>query len=227
MNRNQTPTRSPLRIARVLFQWGLLTRDLARLDKVFALQDELTQLRSAEEEAAVLGDFARTPVGRAALVQRHRLGRLKMEEMLALGQSTLGGAYARFLQQRGLSPESIPNRQVLNDIDYVIAHFYETHDLWHVLTGFETDPAGEAGVQAFLLAQSRSYLPLLVLSSILLNTVLYSYEDRTARLDAITRGWLLGRRSKSFVGVDWRPYLVRSLDDVRAEFGMTGGEAHS
>jgi ubiquinone biosynthesis protein Coq4 len=28
------------------------------------------------------------------------------------------------------------------ELDYIVAHLYETHDLWHVLTGFDTDPAG-------------------------------------------------------------------------------------
>ncbi len=148
-----------------------------------------------------------------------------MDEMIAMPETTLGGAYARYLRKRDLSPESIPDLPASGDIEYMIAHYYETHDLWHVLTGFDTDPAGEAGVQAFLLAQSRSYLPLLVLSSILLNTVLYAYEDRVARLDALTRGWLLGRAAKSFVGVDWRPYLARPLDEVRREFAIPSPEA--
>jgi ubiquinone biosynthesis protein Coq4 len=30
---------------------------------------------------------------------------------------------------------------------------YETHDIWHVVTGFHTDVAGELGLQAFYLAQ--------------------------------------------------------------------------
>ena len=89
-----------------------------------------------------------------------------------------------------------------------------------MLTGFDTDPAGEVGLQAFYLAQGRAHLPLLVIASVMMNTALYAYEDRGRRFDAIVRGWMLGKQAKRLAGIDWRQYFVRPLADVRRELDL-------
>ena len=52
-----------------------------------------------------------------------------------------------------LVPENVGS-----DFDYVRAHLRETHDVWHPVTGFDTDVAGELGLQAFYLAQFQAPL---------------------------------------------------------------------
>jgi ubiquinone biosynthesis protein Coq4 len=116
---------------------------------------------------------------------------------------------------------------VNSDVDYVVAHLYETHDLWHVVTGFDTDPAGEAGLQAFYLAQQRSYLPFFVLSAVLMNTALFAYEEKERRFDALTSGWILGKHAAPLFGLDWQAHLERSLVDVRNELRLGGSAVAS
>lgn len=200
-----------------------LTRDLDRLARVFEINDHMMAMRSPAEEAAAIADFAASPHGAAAIRGRVRLSRGDLVRCAGLPSGTLGGAYAASMRARGLSIDAIPRLPARTDIEYVVAHYYETHDLWHVLTGFETDPAGEVGLQAFYMAQGRAHLPLLVISAVMMNTALYAYEDREARLDAIARGWRLGRGARRIAGVDWRPHLARPLADVRRDFGL---EAH-
>lgn len=196
------------------------TRDLTRLDDIFALNDQLLRLRQPDEAASVIDDFKSSPAGADALRTRHRLGHLPLSTLLEMPAETLGGAFARFMRARGLAPENLPSKPASTELDYIVAHLYETHDLWHVLTGFDTDPAGELGLQAFMLAQTRAYLPLLVITAMSLNTVMYAYDEKTTRMDSLTRGWLLGRRAKSLVGVDFAPHLARPLLDVRRDLGL-------
>jgi ubiquinone biosynthesis protein Coq4 len=212
--------RNPVRLVRLLLALGKLTRDLGRLGRVFEINDHLVALRTPTEEAAVIADFRRTPSGHAALRDRTRLGLLNLSELAAFPPETLGSAYARFMRSHGLAADALPSREASSEIEYIIAHYYETHDLWHVVTGFDTDPAGELGVQAVLLAQSHSYLPLLLMAAILTNTALFAYEDRIARLDALVRGWTLGRSAESLVGIDWRPHLSRPLAEVRRDLAL-------
>ena len=40
-----------------------------------------------------------------------------------------------------------------SDAAYVELRLSQTHDLWHVITGFDTMVAGEIGLQAFHLTQ--------------------------------------------------------------------------
>jgi ubiquinone biosynthesis protein Coq4 len=212
--------RNPVRLVKLFLGVGRLARDLTRLDKVFEINEQIVALRTPTDEAATLRDFARHPTGAQALRERPRLGRLDLDYLRGLPETTLGGAYVRFLDRNAITPDALPEIADASAMDYVLAHFYETHDLWHVLTGFDADPAGEVGVQAFLLAQFRAFLPFFVISAVLVNTALYAYEDKAPRLDAVARGWQLGRSAESLVGVDWRPHLEAPLADVRRQFGL-------
>jgi ubiquinone biosynthesis protein Coq4 len=205
------------------FGWSFLrlTADLGRLDDVFTLNAHLIGLGRGSRSEDLVSHYVKTREGAAAVQERRRL-RLDPGELAGLRASTLGGAYARFLKERGLAPESFPDLPVKSDVDYIVAHLYETHDLWHVVTGFDTDPAGEAGLQAFYLAQQRSYLPFFVLSAVLMNTALFAYDEKERRLDALTSGWTLGKHAVSLFGFDWRVHLERPLVDVQRELLLSG-----
>jgi ubiquinone biosynthesis protein Coq4 len=129
----------------------------------------------------------------------------------------LGRAFADFLNLRGLDPYGLPRRPAVDEPTYLTAHLYETHDLWHVVTGFDTDVAGELGLQAFYLPQLHGKLPLLLLAAGLLNTLLFAFDDWRARLDAIVRGYRMGQRARPFFGVRWGEWWERTLSDVRQE----------
>lgn len=197
-----------------------LTRDLDRLAQVFEINDHMIQLRTPREELEAIEDFASTAHGAAALRGRLRLPVEDLVAASALPADTLGGAFGASMRARGLSIDAIRRLQPRDDIEYIVAHYYDTHDLWHVLTGFDTSAAGEVGLQAFYLAQGRAYLPLLVISAVLMNTALFEYEDRHARLDAIARGWTLGKEAQRIAGIDWRQHLASPLAEVQREFGL-------
>ncbi len=212
--------RNPVHVTRLLTQLARLTADLRRLDAVLDINDTLMRMGTEDEVRLVLDEMRRSPAIAEALRTRHHFGPVDLDALATLPESTLGGAYARFMHARGLSPASLPRKEGRDDLDYLLGHFYETHDLWHVLTGFDTDPAGESGLQAFYLAQQRSYLPFFVLSAVLLNTAFFDYDQKDRRLDAIASGWLLGKRAAQLSGIDWRPHLQRPIDEVRKDFRL-------
>jgi ubiquinone biosynthesis protein COQ4 len=216
-----TGMRNPLRAARLFWSVARLAGDLGRLQRVFEINDQIMRMRTEAESAAVVREFAASPAGAEALRDRHHFGRPDRVALRALAEDTVGGAYARFLDREGIDPEALPEQPAGDELEYIVAHLYATHDLWHVLVGFGTDPAGELGLQAFLLAQTRSTLPFFALTAGLLNTVLYDYDQKAARLDAIARGWQLGRTARNLAGIDWRPQLARPLADVRRELGLS------
>src|SRR5262245_10890029 len=67
-----------------------------------------------------------------------------------LPEGTLGRAYARFLDRNGIDPLVVSDRmrERFRDRPYVL-RYTTTHDLHHVLTGFDAGLAGEIGVLAF------------------------------------------------------------------------------
>ena len=74
----------------------------------------------------------------------------------ALPAGTLGREYARFLDANGIEPLVISPavKESFRDNPYAL-RYTTTHDLHHVLTGFDTGLAGEAGVFAFNWVRAR------------------------------------------------------------------------
>jgi ubiquinone biosynthesis protein Coq4 len=136
-------------------------------------------------------------------------------------EGSVGRGLAQYLVENHLNPDDLPVRPAENDYEYILAHLYETHDLWHVLTGFKTDVAGELGLQAFYLAQGPYMLAVLLLAIGMLNTLLFAREDYTGRMEAITRGWKMGKQARMLFGQPWNEFLPRPLAEARTALGLT------
>jgi ubiquinone biosynthesis protein Coq4 len=124
------------------------------------------------------------------------------------------------MRDNGLDPAALPRYEISDEASYFRAHLYDTHDIWHVVTGFHTDVAGELGLQAFYAAQIHGKVPLAILAGGMLNTFLYASEDHSARLSAIAEGWLLGSKARPLFGVDWDALWATPLAEVRERFGL-------
>lgn len=210
---------------KVVVSWKLLraglkiVKDPTKLDEVIDIADTLFESQRPMVEAMVK-DVGEHEQGRKALAEMPRVGDVRIARLLAMPQGSLGRAFGDFLHTRGLDPAALPVRPAKDPAEWLNAHLYETHDLWHVVTGFETDVAGELGLQAFYAAQLSGKLPIVLLTIGLLNTFLYAHEDRARRLDAITRGWQLGKQMRPLSGYRWADAMNRPLAEVQAELGF-------
>lgn len=208
--------RNPIRTVQAATAFVRLAANLSRLDDVFNLSDSLVEPQTMRAMAAA----ARSdPQGAAALAERPRV-RLVLAELRALPAGTLGHSYAELMIANGLDPADIPTLAAPDELSYLRAHLYETHDLWHVATGFATDVPGELGLQAFYAAQLPGKLPTAILAAGMLNTLLFAFDQRDARLREIARGWLIGRRSRPLFGARWNELLPLPLDAARARLGL-------
>jgi ubiquinone biosynthesis protein COQ4 len=105
--------------------------------------------------------FLADPAGKKLFDEQRALDSrtVDLEVLASLPPDTLGYAYAMFLRSRGLTPEVFDGAPpgITDPVrSYVIQRLRQTHDLWHVVTGCPTDPAGEVALQAFTFAQLRS-----------------------------------------------------------------------
>ena len=212
--------RNPYTIAKIFILFGRIVRNPDYLDDIISISRTIRKAAGPKELKDVVEDFGSHPIGQSALESKHRAGKLNVQELKLLPEDTLGGVIGRFLSVRGLNPDDIPGVGTKTDSDYVLTHLYETHDIWHVITGFDTDPAGEVGLQAFYLAQTRTFLPLFIIAAIMLNTAMYAYDEKSKRMDAIISGWLLGKKAKHIAGYDWKANFHRPLAEVKAELSL-------
>jgi ubiquinone biosynthesis protein COQ4 len=212
------PNLSLVKLAKLARAGYRLVKDPNRLDEVIAMADDL----SADNDQtfdAILVHARATDTGRAALRDKPRV-RVDLAHLRTMPDGTFGREAARFLDARKLDPNDLPDRPARTETEWLRAHLFESHDLWHVVTGFDTDVPGEAGLQAFYFAQFPGRLPAVLLSIVMINTFLYKFEESDARMDAISHGWALGKRAEQLLGVRWNDLFALPLADVRTRLGL-------
>jgi ubiquinone biosynthesis protein COQ4 len=195
-----------------------IAKDPNRLDEVFNLIDAISDNPNISQQ--FVESYRKLPTAAQTFRDKPRLGAIDLEALGQLPAGTLGHEYSRFMRRNGLDPSSLPLHPVEDDASYIEAHLRETHDLWHVVTGFGPDVAGELGLQAFYLAQVPNRVALAILSAGMINTLIYAFEDSAARMTQIARGWLLGRQTQILFGTDWKQLWATPLSEVHARLGL-------
>lgn len=192
-----------------------LVRDPGRLDLVFSVGDSPRSRQRLAEGPPLL-----TQPSVAPHLTTCRPPSLDLRALRLLPASTLGGAYARFMDERGLDPDDLVLRSGHDDLERFRNHVRGSHDLWHVMTGFDTDVTGELGVQAFYISQLNIPVGGILIAAGLLNAVLLNPWTLERRMAAVARGWWLGKQARSLFGLDWDDLLTRDVDQLRQELGL-------
>jgi ubiquinone biosynthesis protein COQ4 len=143
------------RFARLRLALGALVRLLRNPDdtvEVFFLGIAV----NAPQLPALMGRMASDAKGLALLCERPTIdsSTVDWQRLRALPSSTLGGAYARYLDDNKLDPDLFQPPPALPEVPrWVAQRIRQTHDIWHVLAGYAPDVEGELALQAFTYAQ--------------------------------------------------------------------------
>jgi ubiquinone biosynthesis protein COQ4 len=184
-------------------------------DGDFGVIDRLSQTSSdLGSLQMIIKALTNHPQGKAAFENYPRIGEVDLEQLALLPSETLGYAYANHMLQNGLKPLKIKPSN--NDYEFLGAHITETHDIWHVVTGFNTNIIGEIQLEAFYVLQlqaSRFFLALLTKN--LLKTVIDDIERSVDCMDAIADGWVMAKQAKPLFGIDWKTLWSKPLNEVR------------
>ena len=161
-----------------------------------------------------------TPQGKEAFINRPLLGKIDLQQLYQLPDHTLGYAYAEHMIANEFTPP--PVKEMTNDpFVFLNVHMGETHDIWHVVTGCNTDKPGEVQLEAFCSAQltpDRLFLSLLAKN--LLKTAMYDIELSEKIMDGLTQGWIMGKRAKPLFGIEWNKLWETSLEEVRESLNI-------
>lgn len=196
---------------------GLVLANPERTDQVL----EFSIYANAGSLAQRSSRFFDSPVGRRLYEERRTIDArtIDLDALLALPPDTLGHAYATFLRSRGLTPDvfEAPPEEVTDPrASYVVQRLRQTHDLWHVVTGHDTDPASEIALQAFTFAQTRAPSSLLLA---VLGTVRATPHKPLLIVD-VARAFVRGARAERFAVFPWEDHWATPLDEVRAMLGV-------
>lgn len=143
-----------------------------------------------------------------------------LEELLTYPKDSLGYSYAAAIQAAGFDPHLHRDMEAETDAQYVELRLSQTHDIWHVITGFDTSVAGEIGLQAFHLAQFPYPLAAMLLANTLMSATLLMPEELPALVESIIQGFQLGKRAQSLFAQRWEAGWKKSLHQWRSELNV-------
>jgi ubiquinone biosynthesis protein COQ4 len=216
-------------------QWKI---DLSMLKEAAAIR----RRDPNEFRSAVLTFFGLGGLDDAAIIKRmqgHQEGsRLLADEVplpegilnptryINFPRNSLGYIYYRHCHDFGLDPMFIAqeSEKVARDLPvtpthkYVYNRYRDSHDFWHILTGYGTDMAGEAGIIGWTYGQTGNKAYGLIA---LLNGLMCASRGKFHVLRTAWRGYRHGRASPLLLAIDWRRYMDVPLDEVRREIGLT------
>jgi ubiquinone biosynthesis protein COQ4 len=210
-------------------QWrraGRLLRALVREPEATERVFELFDAVGGRGDERTVQAFAAHPEGVRLFRERPQLLGLLADRhgLAALPEDSLGRAYLAFAQQNGFSADGLlkANQSGLGalnaNLDPDRRWFFERvnliHDLWHVLTDYETDAAGESALLAFSAGQglaSRT-IWLLIAASLAMGPKRPGFAYQRFVLQAYRRG----RRAAPLFVQRYEDLLAWPLHEVRA-----------
>ena len=160
--------------------------------------------------------------GRQAFLREELAERLDDPAWLArFGPGTVGAAYREFREARGFTAEGLamearkvaPLADAPHPVIWYTRRVRDVHDVWHVLTGYETDALGEACVVAFSYAQTGN----LGFAFIGLGAAAEIRKENSAvpAYRAVLQAYRLGREARWLPALDYEALLELPLDEAR------------
>jgi ubiquinone biosynthesis protein Coq4 len=209
---------------------GLL-ESLASWDPRASVPLALTYMKAGVPEA--LEDFDAmalgSPFAEQMLEDRYLSPTPDVDQLGSLPDGTLGKEFERYLTANELDPKLLRESAFIKahyergeDIGYLAERGFQLHDMFHVLTGYDTTPLGEVRVVSFTVAQTPAPYPAMIIATRPLQMVLYKPQLLLPVMDAITEGWALGRSAEPLLLVHWEEYWERPLSELRKEYGLVG-----
>jgi len=167
------------------------------------------------------------PVAEEMLAERYLSPAPDLEALGALPEGTLGHAFECYMRENDLDPNLLRESAFIeahkkrgDDVGYLAERGFQLHDMFHVLTGYDTTPLGEVRVVSFTVAQTPAPYPAMILATRPLQSALYKPQLFPVLMDAISEGWVRGRRAKSLMPVHWEDHWDRPLAELQAEYDL-------
>lgn len=196
---------------------GIL-RSPENTESVFDIEDGL---RHIEATRLVFEHMKEKPGVSELIGERYLPPPADIEALDRYPQGSLGKAFARHILDHGFDPDYFRKIEIGDDIDYILMRIRQTHDIWHVVTGFGTDRIGELGLKAVELAQLRRPMAAVITSGGVMRYLLRDPDQLERVFWAIAHGYRLGSRAKPLLAEKWEEHWERPLTQWRARLGIT------
>lgn len=201
-----------------------LVRDKEDTTQVFEIMRALNGRSTARGYQKLLRTFEG---GRQAYLREELAHRLDDPVWLArFAEGSVGATYRAFRDARGFTAHGLADEArkatPLIDAEHPMVWYSrrlrDVHDIWHVLTGYETDALGEACVVSFSYGQTGS-LGFAFIGWGAAREIQRENRSIPARR-AVWQAWQMGRRARWLPGLDYEALFACPLDEARQRLGI-------
>lgn len=188
-----------------------------KTESVFDIEDGL--LHTTATQLSV--EYVKQDLAVTKLIQERYIAPTPdLDLLLKYPENSLGYIYASYLLETGFDPNFYRKLEVKDNASYILLRLRQTHDIWHLVTGFGTDVVGELGLQAFVLAQTRRPMSVVLIAGGLLKILLQCPTDLENLLDGIAVGYRMGAKAKPFLAQKWEENWEKPLSEWRLQLGV-------
>lgn len=196
--------------------WALLRirRNPQATHFIFDISDALIRLGAfTEAEKKLKAD----PTSKSLIEARKFIAQYNLKDLANCPENSLGLAYYKHMSSNSLDPDFYRRIDVKDDATYITMRMRQTHDLWHVVTGFDISEEGEIGLQAFMMAQTQVPLTPILVGGAIMNAGTEKPDRLIGFMKRVIFGFQMGSEAKSLFNFDWEANWNRSLDEIRSE----------
>lgn len=191
-------------------------------DTELDIVDEMSRtLLETPSFAKAVKTLQQDPACAALIAERYMAPAHDLETLLQYPADSLGYFYAKKMKEQGFRAEDLyESMSITSDASYVEARLSQTHDIWHIVTGFGPSVADEIGLQAFHLPQFPYPLAVSLISSSMMSTLMFCPDELPTLLDSIRKGWEMGKTAKPLFAQKWEEAWEKPLVEWRSELGL-------
>lgn len=201
-------------------------------ERVLALETHLTRLATDVDAEKYLAAMRACPATAKMMEERWLPAPYTLDDLERCAPGTLGHAYRQHMIENDLRPDFFGAIGEGRDDDFAYARLrmYQTHDVWHAVTGYPTTTLGEIAIVGFYLghferhmgdrAGSAAAFAAILAGTTVLHAALFRQDRITHFFRALVEGWTRGQAAEPFFALRWEEQWDRPLADLRRALGV-------
>ncbi len=120
-----------------------------------------------------------------------------------------------------LDRDALGLRTLPKPLDYLNVRILQTHDLWHLVAGYETTALHEIGISAFQMAQFGHAYSSMFLGEVATIAALGEPMGFGFLMDVVLSAWKHGRETPPMMDIEWEAIWNEPVETVRARHGIS------
>jgi len=192
------------------------------------------KIKPYEEEEAAIQRYKKENADFARFIDARFLSNYKAETVAHCKPGTLGKMIHDFLVKSGMSMDFLYNGQeIQSDLKYFETRINQSHDIEHMVMGFDVNFGGEIALDMFRLTHDARWLPedVALIPNKLMGYLMSTAMNKTALhyprmmyqfMECARIGITAANQiAKPLTYIKWEDYYDMHIDDVRKDLNIT------